>query len=181
MSSVVSPTQDGPAPKLVLARQHTCLLGGFIPVSGPRFGYSYGARCRAGLNGHTARLRLWMSLLLPSPVDGNRYYCNVPVDAVMPLFGALRHFWGPSLRIIGDVRVRWHYRHSLKEVSVTEEWDSAPWVRGVQVVGDLKLEPIEVTVTGFLGPRQSVQVNSLHLQWESTSWPGSPQARRVEG
>ena len=157
-------------------RHHTCDLGRHVSVGAPMFGLSYGARFSAGLNGHEVRLRVHLSLLMPVPRHPHGYKTMVGLDNQLPLFGALRHYWGKWLHVIGNVGIRCYQVPDGQEVRVEEYWPSAPILRAQSVRGNLLVGDLNVVVSGLLGPRRDVSVNSVHLQWGGTRFPPSAQA-----
>ena len=140
------------------------------------FGLSYGARFTAGLNGHEVKLRVHVSLLMPAPKHPFGYKTAVNLDNKFPLFGALQHYWGRWLHLVGGLGVRCFQVPDSQEIRVDEHWSSAPTLRAHSTRGNLKMGELSVVVSGLLGPRRDVHVNSVHLQWVSTKFPPSSSA-----
>ena len=107
ISMVMSFNRPVSRPKFYPVRQHSCLLGNLVPVRAPPFGLSQACSGRGGLNGHSIKLRMFLSLLLPAPDYGEEGKALVKIKALFPVYGALAYYWGDVIEVRANCEISW--------------------------------------------------------------------------
>ena len=156
--------------------QHSCRLGQVMPVDPPRYALSGAAYERSGLNGHSVKLRVFVTLFLPSPLAGEEYCAEVTVRGSFPLHGMLRYYWGSWLEFNGRCSIQFGQGEG-NHLYLTGSWEKQALWAPSGVRGKIYVEPLALSLAAIFGPRDDAHVNSAHLQWAETNWPPAPNSR----
>ena len=146
--------------------QHSCQYGRYLMMGEPSFAFSQGRHLRSKLDNFMIRLRLFVSLLLPSPLGKEECRSVVPLVCRLPLSGGLRAHWGESL----GIRCQLHVSFGVSE---QRSWLKC-WHQDISMgssgplVGNLEHTGVEVVALAAFGSRLDVGLNGAFLQWVET-------------
>ena len=113
-------------------------------------------------------LRVVLHLGVPSWV-GLHWGATISLDAVFPLFGDLRRFWGPAMRLHGDIRIEGEpTRRRRRPLALMDRSRVRAQVL-YRTDPPLRVHSIQIRVSTIDGSRMDVGLHGASLQWHGVS------------
>ena len=149
----------------VPTREHSCAMGDHVSVS--RLLYHPLHITRADHEG-AVNLVLFFHVVMPGEMV-LRWGTAMYFEASFPLFGRLRRFWGPGLRIDGNVAFNGARRN--RGARVQAELEGVRVRAVVRRPGVLRIESLSAEAVLQWGPRVDCYLPAITLQWQGTVPP----------
>ena len=116
----------------------------------------------------TVRLRLVMHTGIPSCI-GPHWGAILALDAVFPLFGDLRRFWGPAMRLHGEIRIEGEpSRRRRRPTALNDRSRLRAQVLSLTEPA-LRVNNIQIRVSTIAGSRMDVGLYGASLQWHGVT------------
>ena len=149
----------------VPTREHSCAMGEHVSTARMLYHPRHVTRSD---DDEAVNLVLFFHVVMPGEMTlrwGTAFY----FESSFPLFGRLRRFWGPGLRIDGQVALNGARRNRGARVQVDLEGIRVR--AAVRRPGVLRIESLSGEAVLQWGPRIDCHVASISLQWQGTVSP----------